>query len=270
MKRIIMSVCLSGLVCLGACRHSPPEVLAPLPADELYRQAMEYYSKNNYIDAYETFQTCRTRYPISEWGIKAGLKMADSLYFQKQYPSALTQYQEFVRLHPTHEYSDYVQYQIGMCNYEQLCTIDRDQTFAREAAKQFERFVSLFPTSPYVPSALEKVEECKRNIAEHVLYIGNFYYRTGNYTSALHRYQEAMNVHLRYLPEPEQLLFQQGKTYLRLEKPEQAQESFARVVAEYPDSSYAALSKTLLEDPKKIKEIEEVGIVDVFWELYPF
>jgi len=255
---------------LWSCRHAPKgDDGSIVPAETLYMKAMEFYRVNNYIDAFDAFQKCRTRYPISEWGIKAELKMADCLYYQKQYETAFTQYQEFTRLHPTYTNIDYAYYQMGMSYYNQICSIDRDQSFTREAIKNFQQLLSTFPSSPYASSAREKIAECKKSLAEHVLYIGNFYYRTGAYDAALHRYMEALNDYRDYLQSPDLLIFQLGKLSLRLNRPNDARKQFVALLQEYPESPYAPLAETLLEDPAQIEEIDKVKVLSVLEKVNP-
>jgi len=254
-----------------SCKHAPESDDAALmiPAESLYLEAMEFYRVNNYIDAFDAFQKCRTRYPISEWGVKAELKMADCLYYQKNYETAFIQYQEFTRLHPTYTYIDYAYYQMGMCYYNQVCSIDRDQSFTREAVKHFEKLLSLFPASAYAGSARERIGECRKNLAEHVLYIGNFYYRTGAYDAALHRYLEALNDYHDYLQSPDLLLFQLGKLSLRLNRPDDARKQFLALLKEHPESPYAPLGETLLEDPAQIEEIDKIKVLSVLEKANP-
>ncbi|MBW1679566.1 MAG: outer membrane protein assembly factor BamD, partial [Deltaproteobacteria bacterium] len=271
MKKIILALAAITISFCGACGHSPEEISAPSPppSEELYLEAMNFYKRKNYIDGFDAFQKCRTRYPISEWGIKAELKMANCLYYQKQYESAFIQYREFTRLHPTYRFIDYAYYQMGMCYYKQLLTIDRDQTFPHEAVKQFERLISRFPSSPYGPSAQAKIRECKENIAERIIYIGNFYYRTGAYNAALHRFLEALNDYHDYLSSPDLLFFQLGKIYLRFNEPENAREQFIALIREYPESPFVPLSETLLEDPNKIEEIDKIKISEILNKINP-
>ncbi len=271
MKRKVFAgvlVLFAALWC--ACGHSSNKKDASIPAEDLYRSAMELYAKKSWPYAYEDFERVRTRYPVSEYGIKAQLKMADCLYYQKQYTGALTQYEEFGRLHPSYEYIDYVYYQMGMCYFKQLCTFDRDQTFAMESIKQFGRLVSLFPNSPYVYSALEKIDISKKILAAHWVYIGDFYYRTGCYISARDRYQEALQDYFSHLTSPDHVYYQLGKTYLRLDKPEHARQQFAKIVQDYSDGSYASKAQELLEDPEDIKELDEMTFDEIVDGLNPF
>lgn len=242
----------------------------PPPAQELYAKAMEFYERNNFVDSYKLFQTCRTRYPITEWGINAALKMADCLYYQKQYENALVQYQEFTRLHPTHQFVDYAYYQMGMCYYRQLCKLDRDQTPTAEAIKHFESLLSLFPASAYAPSAQEKIAEAKKRLADHVLSIADYYYRTGAYVSALHRYRQVLTEYPEQLSEPDRVLFQLGKAYLHIEQPDNARVQFAALIARYPESPLVSPSQTLLENPAALPDHDENSFSQLFGTLNPF
>jgi len=264
MKKFTIFLLIINLFFFSACnlfkeqkKKEPPPAA---PAEELYSKAMELYEKNNFLDAYEMFQQCRTRYPISELGIKSELKMADCLYYQKQYETAFTKYQEFSRLHPKYQFIDYVHYQMGMCYYKRICSLDRDQTFTQEAIKNFEILITQFPSSPYTPSAKKKIEKCKKHLAKHILYIADFYYRTKAYNAALFRYLEALNNYRDYIASPDLLRFKIGTLYLQINQPENARDQFIALLKEYPQSSVAPLAKNLLEDPEQIKHIEDTKI----------
>lgn len=270
-KRLIGMILLIGAL-LCACGHTPDPLDAPdpEPAEIIYNEGMKLYKKKSWAYAFEEFQKVRTRYPLTEWGLKAEIKLADCLYYQQQYAGALTQYQEFARLHPTYEYIDYIHYQMGMCYYEQLCEFDRDQSFSFETIKQFRKLISLFPNSPYVLSAREKIEVAAQLIAAHWVYIGDFYYTTKCYSAALDRYREAIQDHFTYLEEPDHVFFMLGKTYLRMNKPEHARQHFARVALDYPDGAYAGKARMLAEDSDAINELDELTFDQIIDGLNPF
>lgn len=270
MKRFLIVAVLLTFA-LG-CRHGRPKEVdfaSPPPAQEIYAKAMELYERNNFVDAYEVFQACRNRYPISEWGINAALKMADCLYYQKQYETAFVQYQEFTRLHPTHQFVDYAHFQMGMCYYRQVCKVDRDQSFTTQAITHFERLVTLFPASPYAASAREKIAECKKRLADHVLVIADYYYRTKAYVSALQRYRQALDEYPDQLTRPDLVLFQLGKCYLHLEQPDNARVQFATLIATYPESPLVAASETLRDDPAALPSMEDSTLTQLLHMFNP-
>ncbi|MBN2468839.1 MAG: outer membrane protein assembly factor BamD [Deltaproteobacteria bacterium] len=272
MKLSVFFVAICVLVLLsGSCRHRPDtgDRPSPPPAQELYEKALTFYEKKNYLEAQKNFETLRTRYPLSEWGVRAELRTADCQYYLSNYESALVRYQEFTQLHPTFEFIDYAYYQMGMCYYQQLCSIDRDQTPTQQALLQFERLCDRFPSSLYVPAAQDKIKECKTRLADHIVYIADFYYRTGAYASALSRYLEAGNTYLGYISYPDNYLFQLGKTYLRLDQPDKARDHFLKLLQEYPESSLAPLCEDVLNDPTKIEDIDKIKVTRILKKLNP-
>lgn len=155
---------------------------------ELAEAGMEDYRDGDYDDAIKSFQNLKDWYPFSQYAILAELKLGDAYYHRKEYEEAIVAYDLFESLHPKNEAVPYVVYQIGRCYFDQLETVDRDQTMAREALKAFERLVRSYPTSPYAKKAEEHIRACNRNLAEHEFYVGMFYYKSKHYKAALERF----------------------------------------------------------------------------------
>ena len=62
---------------------------------------------------------------------------------------AETAYSDFISLHPTNENVPYALYQLGMCHYNEIEAIDRDQTETVKARKEFEKLVARYPESKF-------------------------------------------------------------------------------------------------------------------------
>ncbi len=144
----------------------------PTP-EGLYQRGFEYYKKGDYKKAIETFE----------------LGIADSYFENEQYIDAEVAYSSFVDLHPTNPNVPYAMFQLGMCHYLQMQTIDRDQTETVKARKEFERLMARFPQSKFAIMAEKNLREVKQRQAEHEFYIGEFYYRTKKYEAALKRFE---------------------------------------------------------------------------------
>jgi len=96
--------------------------------EALYQRGYEYYQKEDYKKAIETFNRVRDEYPLSPVAIMAEMGIADSYFENEQYVDAEVAYNSFIELHPTNPNVPYALYQLGMCHYSQMQTIDRDQT----------------------------------------------------------------------------------------------------------------------------------------------
>ncbi len=159
----------------------------PTPA-EIMSEGMEDFNAGRFEKSIETFQKIKDRYPYSTFAITAELKMADAYYEKGQYDEARDEYAEFEKMHPRNKNVPYVIYRQGMCHFNKSATIDRDQSNTLKARVEFERLIKRFRKSNYTEHARRKVRECYVKLAEHELYVGNFYFRKGYYQPAMDRY----------------------------------------------------------------------------------
>ena len=158
-------------------------------AEELAQKGMASFEEEDYKDALKAFNTLKERYPYSRYAILAELKVADAHFYRKEYPEAIGAYEDFVQLHPKNEAIPYVKYQIGVCYYEQMLSRDRDQTPTRLAILSFERLLKEHYDSAYASEATKKINDCRKLLAEHELYVGRFYYKSKHYSAALGRFE---------------------------------------------------------------------------------
>jgi len=161
--------------------------IEPTPA-ELMSEGMQDFNSGEFEAATEKFQKIKDRYPYSKNAIQAELKMADALYQREMFDEAYEEYSEFEKLHPKNPDIPYVIYQEGMCFYRQASTIDRDQSHTLQAREEFERVIKRYKKSPYANMAKRKLRESLVQMAEHELYVGNFYFRGEKYQAAMDRY----------------------------------------------------------------------------------
>ena len=155
----------------------------------IYQKGYEQYKKGDYKKAIETFTRVRDEYPLNPVALMAELGIADSYFENEQYVDAEVSYNSFVDLHPTNPNVPYAMFQLGMCHYQQMQTIDRDQSETVKARKEFERLMARFPQSKFSIMAEKNLREVKQRQAEHEFYVGEFYYRTKKYEAALKRFE---------------------------------------------------------------------------------
>lgn len=154
---------------------------------------MEQFESQDYSDAIKTFTALKERYPYSRYAILAELKLADAYFQREEYPQAIAAYEDFSRLHPKNEAIPYVLYQIGESHYRQLLSVDRDQSATKQAILAFERLVKSYPQCSYASKAEEKIQNCRKLLAEHEVYVGRFYYKSEHYRAALARFKGVLD-----------------------------------------------------------------------------
>ena len=162
-------------------------------AQQLAWDGMDAYEDGDYKEAIEYFQQLKDIFPFSKYVILAELKIADSHYHLQNYDEAIFAYEEFEKLHPRNEAIPYVMYQVGRCYFDQIDTIDRDQTPAIKAYETFQRLDKQFPNDKYARSGAEHLTTCVKSIAGNEYYIGVFYYKSKHYKAALHRFMAVIS-----------------------------------------------------------------------------
>ena len=153
-------------------------------AEVMVMEGLDNYNHGEYKKALKIFEEIKDRFPFTENSLLAELKAADCHYYLEEYVEARTLYEEFENNHPTNEAVPYVMFQIGMCYYQQIDTIDRDPGSALDAIKAFSRLVQNFPQSPYTVEAQARIIAAQNFLANHEMYVANFYVRTEEYTQA--------------------------------------------------------------------------------------
>lgn len=196
-------------------------------AEELAADGMEYFQDGKYKEAVESFQQLKDWYPFSKYAILAELKIGDAHFHLEQYEEAIFAYEEFESLHPRNEAIPYVVFQIGRCYFEQVDTIDRDQTSARKALDTFQRLIKSYPKSEYTRRAQAHVGKCQQILAGHELYVGMYYYKTDHYKAALGRFKAVLTnypdvgVHqkaLQYIAACEEIIRNEEQKEMELEE----------------------------------------------------
>ncbi|MFO7496401.1 MAG: outer membrane protein assembly factor BamD [Desulfobacterales bacterium] len=190
MKKIILPVLALALLVAGCAWF---QVEDQMSAQELAQDGMDQYTSGNYRKAIDSFEKLKDYYPFDKLAILAELKIADAHFKLEEYEEAIVAYEEFANLHPLNEAIPYVIYQTGLCYFNRVDTIDRDQTNALKALEIFNRLTRQHPEDPYAFKANEKAKECLKSIAGHEFYVGLYYYKSKHYKAALVRFRSVLS-----------------------------------------------------------------------------
>lgn len=190
MKRFIFLSLVAMLAVSGCAWFESKEEKT---AQELVSDGMDQYNKEDYKDAIKSFEKLKDWYPFSKYAILAELKIGDAHYHLQEYEDAIAAYENFEGLHPRNEAIPYVIYQIGLCYFERIDTVDRDQSSAQRALETFERLRKQFPKDPYAIKAERHIAKCQQSLAGHDFYVGLFYYKSKHYKAALQRFKAVLS-----------------------------------------------------------------------------
>jgi outer membrane protein assembly factor BamD len=245
-RRIASVVLVAALAAVG-CRDKEPLFEEVPPADELYaqgekelegRRILPFYTRVDYARAIEIFQAIIDNYPYSEYALKAELKIADAYFEDEKYDEALSYYRDFGDLHPQHEMVPYTIYQSGMCHYERIENVVRDQTATRSALGFFDRLLVQYPHSSYAREAEPLWRDLQVRLAEHQERIADFYRGREEYEAAAERYRLLLDASPG-LGIDARVLLKLGECYEALARSDEADRIYRTLITHYAKSPEA-------------------------------
>lgn len=236
-------VCLTLLLlCLAACAQHKPI----LTDQEYLKLGQKHMQEEEYKEARQAFEDLETNYPDSRYMAQARFAQAQA-YFEEacsednsaRCGEAALQYERFLRYHPRNDLADEAQYQLGLSYFNQRLTIDRDTGHTRRAIKEFIVLTQKYPHSPLLSKVKNKQAICLDELAEHEFYVGNFYFKQGEYEAASGRLRLLLLGYPDSKAAP-RALFYLAEAHWQLGKRPEAKELFKLYLSKYPDHENAS------------------------------
>jgi len=232
-----------------ACQSTPEQPdFEDLPsAEELYAQGIQklelqwwmgVFPRVDYNGAIEDFQSIIDNYPYSEFAVKSELRLADAYFADQRYEEALSYYRDFADLHPQHDQVPYTILRSAMCYYEQVASIDRDQTATFDAMGYLERLMRDYPYASETREGERVYLELRERLARSVMKIGDFYLTRREYQAAAERYRRVIDDYPG-LGNDAEALYKLGVCYGHMKRRDEALRLFHVVVENYRDSHLA-------------------------------
>jgi len=230
-----------------SCSDNDDDLMAQMPVEKLYNMAKDQMDSGSYNQAAKTFAEVERQHPYSEWSLKAQLMSAYCFYEAKKYVEAIENFNVFIQLHPGHDHVPYAYYMVGLSNYEQIPTVQRDQTVTQKAEDAFREVLNRFPDSPYARDAKFKLDLLRDHLAGKEMDVGRYYLRQRSYLAAVNRFKHVVDQFQTTSHVPE-ALHRMVECYLALGLPDQAQQTAAVLGHNFPGSPWYADTYTLVMD----------------------
>jgi outer membrane protein assembly factor BamD len=234
MKKILFIVIFT---LLAGCASSPP----PYDAAAVFKEAEENMRQEAFEKARKGYQEIQEKSPNKSYDAVLMLRIADTYYGAEQYSEALVEYKAFLNYHPAHKDAAYAQYQIAMCSYKELTTIDRDPTPAYQVIREMRMLLDKYPKSGYEEQAKKYISICTDWIAEYELYVARFYYKMGAYKAAAGRCDKLLHDYPGSTSERDAFYYA-GLSYAELGERDLARARFEALAQKYPAMKKTALS----------------------------
>jgi outer membrane protein assembly factor BamD len=248
-KSVVYLLCFIFIALFFSC--SKKNIRPVVEPDPLYNEAMQLFNNGKYEKASKKFLEFKNRFPFDKRIIEVEIKYCDSLYKAEEYAEAEVAYLDFIKLHPKHKLVAYAYYQLGMVQFKQISTIDRDQSKLYNAYKYFSILLEKFPNTNYAIIANHRVLECKRKIAKNNFYVGYFYFKQGKYKAAIARFERILTKYPGFIDD--KVLYYLGKCYIDINEKDKGKTVLNKLVEKYPKSRYTFRAKQILKKMKPDK-----------------
>jgi outer membrane protein assembly factor BamD len=206
--------------------------------DVMFKEGERSFQKGNYEDAIAQWKKVKESYQSTELSTRAEINIADAYFLNKDFIEAAAAYEDFRKLHPSHERAGYALYRQAMSHFNQIHSIDTDQTPVKNALVTFESYVRQYPVGEHLPEVTEKIGACRDRQLQYEIYVGRFYLKTDKYPAAIGRFEEALKT-FPELSRRDEVLYYLGRAYQEAGQQPKAREAFERLVKEFPASRFA-------------------------------
>jgi outer membrane protein assembly factor BamD len=240
---VLMAIFFSLAVC--SCASGPEEEPAQENVEDLYNRAHKLLDKGSFTKSAQTFEKVELEYPYSKWATKAQIMGAYAYYKNQKYDDAVLALDRFIKFHPGNADISYAYYMKALCYYEQINSVDRDQSNTEKALDALYQVIARFPDTDYAKDASVKLDLTNDHLAGKEMEVGRYYLSQKNYLSALNRFSTVVNEY-QTTTHIEEALYRQVELYQIIGLSDEASNAYKVLNHNYPNSKWTTRAKSLV------------------------
>jgi len=238
-KVILVAACilLSGLL-YGCESNEEIEIsYAERSVDSIYNEALGEFKNQNYLLAAKLFEEVERQHPYSYWASKSLLMAGFSYYKKNRYDRSVLSFDRFIQLHPASKDLAYAYYIKGLCYFEQVVDVNRDQKNTQMSLEIFEILLEKFPKSQYAKNTQKKIHFLIDQLAGKEMEVARYYQKKGAKLAAINRYNKVIEEYQSTIHTKE-ALYRLVENYLSLGVFEEAKKNAAVLGHNFPHSHW--------------------------------
>lgn len=182
---------------LTACASNPDKEPLSLTEQQYYEAAQKAMDANNFVMAVEQLEQLESRFPFGRYAEQTQLDLIYAYYRSLDYESSALQAERFIQQYPNHPEAGYAYYMKGLAHFSTdrgllarflpTSPAQRDLTPIKVAYNDFRQFINKYPGSQYAPDARQRMIYLRNLLAEHELFVAQYYMERRAYIAAVNR-----------------------------------------------------------------------------------
>ena len=235
------------LLLVSSCSSNEEMPDERLVEKELYDQAQTRLKNGSFSTAILSLEALESRFPFGRYAEQAQAELIYAYYMNSQFEASQSAAERFINLHPRHSHTGYAFYMKGLAaftddsglfsRYFQSDLAKREVVMAQTSFGELSEFISRYPESKYVPHAKQRMIYLRNLLAEHEIYVADFYMKRGAYLAAIGRAKYVIE-NLPNTPQTPFALSILVEAYEILEYEELRQTSLEILNANYPNFDF--------------------------------
>ena len=219
-----------------------------------YFEAMNELVGGNFVKARQLFNQVARSPRFFRYAALAKLRIGDSLFMQERFAEAIEFYRSFAAQHRSDPNLPYARYRMAVSYYKRMpsewfasvADHEIDQTMTREAVRELSSFLKTFPVSRFAADVREKLNEARRMLVDHILYVADFYASRDKPRAVAWRIESALKDYSD-LVETEALVWKMADSYAEAGDRADAARGYARYLEAFDNGPMRGEAKKRLE-----------------------
>ena len=223
--------------------------------EQIYADGWRAINSGSWEQAATQFNEVDRQHPYSVWARRAMLISAFCSYQANKYTDAIATADQYISLHPGSREVAYAFYLKAISLYEQIVTVDKDQSNTQGALVALQDVVQRFPDTEYARDATLKIDLTMDHLAGKEMAVGRYYLSHHDYIGAINRFRAVVDQY-QTTPQIAEALERLTEAYYSLGLDSEAQTAAAVLGRNYPGSAWYKDAYTVLQG-RSLRPVED-------------
>lgn len=238
---------------MGGRGEAMPSVRYEETAEANWQKGEEAFAAEDYLAAQRYYSYIRRKFPYSTHAANAELRLGECQFERQRFLEAIDTFQNFVRMHPSHDKVPFALYKSALAYYEQIPSDwfllppshEKDQAAVRDAERALQTYLDRYPSDATADRARDVLKDVRTRLMAHERYVADFYARLEKDRAYVGRL-EIIRKQYADVGLTDELLLEIATVYERLGEKDKAKLAVEELGEKFPGSRILAKARALV------------------------